>query len=356
MNTILSATQNSGSYYDRYTIGLTNVSFYYPIYLFFDGEFSAHLTEEVEGVEDTYVFYKLKHYADISFTYANVLRLLKSSGILRTMKMIKDGERINFKVAKGAIFDEHDNIKMLLCKKNIKMLADSSKCPKEDLILFISHDFMTLEKYRLLYKRVEKEYISYFYENGIDIQIKTSEKIEKEVFKTGFELKGDTLSEMRNTLDNFILSEREESLLSEEEESPLVPGVGLWEQIQQAPTLEYRPPSYTREHFSELLRQNEGVWERANSVRAFNVEEGRTMDTPRDSFRFPTFSDVIGPTGSMGSIGDPGRRGEDAPAEQEELQRFFESLTSSEQIEEDLTDEESEEEQEWGFEEDNFEF
>ena len=134
-------------------------------------------------------------------TYPQFLNYLKQSLSLRRFKYVLEGVEELLYFMQGYIVDKEDNILLLLTIKNdFSFNRMDNILDKESFRLYISTKFLKNPIYKNFYKKLQKEYIDRFLEEDIEVIYTTSEKIHNSVFKDGFEINYNSLTELTELL------------------------------------------------------------------------------------------------------------------------------------------------------------
>jgi len=116
-------------------------------------------------------------------SYSRLYSALEKS----TQPIIFQTKSMDFKllIIKGAIFEfiDNDNVKLLFTvgvKEDymVKMFSEPTKLDKSKFVIFVSQEFMSEDKYKTLYRRINKEVIIPHLKRGIDI-ITTNSIVDK---------------------------------------------------------------------------------------------------------------------------------------------------------------------------------
>lgn len=144
----------------------------------------------------------------VKLNYADILYALSTYLIPRVF----ENEQFMFQVGKGIMFEYDDETKecdlllILGIKSSYYLQAKKDsiegKLNPNNFALFISNEFSSEEKYKLVYKKIEKEYINLAIDAGIDVVYTNS--IENRLYKNGSEKpKFKTIVEMNQFLDKI---------------------------------------------------------------------------------------------------------------------------------------------------------
>lgn len=156
--------------------------------------------QPIDPTEQMFEIKKL-NYADIEYSLSQYI-------IPRTF----ENEQFMFQVGKGIIFEfnsetkEYDLLLVLGVKssyyKQAKLDNDQGKLNLDNFAIFISNLFVDDERYKLVYKKIKKDYIDLANEAGIDIVYTNS--IENRLFKNGsVKPKFKTIVEMNQFLEKI---------------------------------------------------------------------------------------------------------------------------------------------------------
>lgn len=248
-----------------YEVGTTNRNEFYPVYASLEklrvlgfansDTFSKHI---IDGI---YSYHKPIYCNGINIrgfslitnfnSLMSAFQGYNSMSVLR-FKVGEDTFYIN--VTGGYIADTEGNILLVLCAKsstissvaNImttdNIVDDNQNYHTNNLRLLVATEFFKEEKYKNIYKRIEKEIIQSCYEMGIDVMFTTSKKIEESLFKNDFEIEFQSITELHEHLQSGIgrtyffnetdFQRREELEDVLEELDELVEPNGIQEQIE----------------------------------------------------------------------------------------------------------------------------
>lgn len=180
-----------------YVSGVSDLNEYVPFY-----------TNRTHGIckyitNDVYLYNKpeRKNNSWSTKTYPDFLRHIKQSLYLRRFKYVLEGVEEILYFMQGYIADKEDNILLLLTVKNdFSFNRKDNILDKESFRLYISTKFLKNPIYKNFYKKLQKEYIDRFLEEDIEVIYTTSDKIHNSVFKDGFEINYNSLTELTELL------------------------------------------------------------------------------------------------------------------------------------------------------------
>ena len=202
-------------------IGVTSANEYYPIYTLNNDpgyiNNPGYTNNREELINGIYIYQKpvnrigTKRYGAFS-NYSDLFRCLQHG--------FKES-RFNFKYAdenhllncmKGYLADDEDNILMVLATRsdNIYLREHdlfSSELNVEEIRLYVSTRLLMEEKYKNVYKKLEKDYIRSCYDHHIEVMFTTSEKIEEMVFSNHFHVDFDSITELNDHLNSDVAEE-----------------------------------------------------------------------------------------------------------------------------------------------------
>ena len=224
-------TRVTGNFHGSQNIlATTNLNIYFPVYTTYERErYQNHVYTNNRGHEpenkladiisnDVYLYRKPERLSLISSssiydTYTYLFSTLeKNVGNIKYMFTYNDVQHyLNIRL--GYIADTQDNILLLLTTNDFFIFDKDKKLKKNCLRLYISTEFVKNEIYKNFYKRLEKDYISKFYEEDIEVVFTTSQKIEEKTFKHNFNLEFNNLTELET-----LLAEEPNNIMAWEEE------------------------------------------------------------------------------------------------------------------------------------------
>lgn len=226
-------------YKDRYhyirnnvfTIGTTNRNEYYPVYAALEDLrvngyntnndiFSSHI------IADVFMYYKpLAYTGGQNRTFSTIHNIPSviaafrgySSMSIYDFKFQEEQHYIN--VSGGYIADTEDNILMVLTAKssslshrdnrmNTDNISDANNADNyfvENLRLYVSTELLKNEKYKNLYKRLDKEIIQELFAMDVEVVFTTSEKIDQSLFKNDFEVPFNSITELHEHLTTGLI-------------------------------------------------------------------------------------------------------------------------------------------------------
>lgn len=200
----------------KYKLATTDLTEYFPVYATFErNRFDSYHYDNTENephnklaeliINDVYLYRKpervsLQRNITTQNHYVNLFQALESgNGTIKYLFSYND-EPHYLNVMRGYIADNNDNILLLLTTKQYSIFDSHNTLIKAPLRLYISTELMRNEIYKNLYKRIEKEYISWFYDEDIEVIFTTSEKIEKSIFRNSFNVEFNNISELSEIL------------------------------------------------------------------------------------------------------------------------------------------------------------
>lgn len=220
----------TGNFHGSQTIlATTNLNEYFPAYVTYERDRRENHIFSSRGQEpqnkladiisnDVYLYRKPERLNLISTfsshdTYIQLIKVLENNvANIRYMFTYNDVQHyLNIRL--GYIADSQDNILLLLTTNDFFIFDKDKKLKKNCLRLYISTEFIKNEIYKNFYKRLEKDYISKFYEKDIEVVFTTSQKIEEKTFKHNFNLEFNNLTELET-----LLAEEPNSIMAWEEE------------------------------------------------------------------------------------------------------------------------------------------
>ena len=179
-----------------YVSGVSDLNKYVPFYVNSTNDGLNYVTNDV------YLYNKPEKKDTWSIkTYPDFLKYVKQSLSLRKFKYVLEGVEELLYFMQGYIADKEDNILLLLTVKNNFMFNSVDiTLDKDSFRLYISTKFIKNPIYKNFYKKLQKEYIDRFLEEDIEVVYTTSEKIHNSVFKDGFEINYNSLTELTELL------------------------------------------------------------------------------------------------------------------------------------------------------------
>ena len=201
-----------------YVSGVSDLNEYVPFYVNSTNGALNYVTNDV------YLYNKPEKKDTWSIkTYPDFLKYVKQSLSLRKFKYVLEGVEELLYFMQGYIADKEDNILLLLTVKNDFMFNSmDNTLNKDSFRLYISTKFLKNPIYKNFYKKLQKEYIDKFLEEDIEVIYTTSEKIHNSVFKDGFEINYNSLTE----LTELLHTEPAEILNFNEEDGYISPPTG----------------------------------------------------------------------------------------------------------------------------------
>ena len=215
---------------DAFKVGTTNRNEFFPAYATFedlrDNGYQIQSDSFSEYIVDNVFMYSKPIFCNGTiFTDFSVLTNFNS--LISSFKGYNSMSVFKFKVAEeihylnvtgGCISDTLGNILLVLCVKSnsltyndvIKTMTtdciidDDLNYHTQNLRLMVSTEFFRNEKYKNIYKKIEKEIIQSCYNMNIDVIFTTSDKIEDNLFKNDFEVNFDNLTELNEHLHSGI--------------------------------------------------------------------------------------------------------------------------------------------------------
>ena len=70
--------------------------------------------------------------------------------------------------------------------------------------MFVANELLTVKYYKNVFRKLNTMFLDYCYQNDIEVVFTSSKKIEKEVFKSGVNIKFDSATELNNILQSGI--------------------------------------------------------------------------------------------------------------------------------------------------------
>ena len=223
-------TRVTGNFHGSQNIlATTNLNIYFPAYVTYERDRRDNHVYSNRGQDpenkladiisnDVYLYRKPERLSLISSssmhdTYTYLFSTLeKDVGNIKYMFTYNDVQHyLNIRL--GYIADTQDNILLLLTTNDFFIFDKDKKLKKNCLRLYISTEFIKNEIYKNFYKRLEKDYISKFYEEDIEVVFTTSQKIEEKTFKHNFNLEFNNLTELET-----LLAEEPNNIMAWEEE------------------------------------------------------------------------------------------------------------------------------------------
>lgn len=200
----------------QYKLATTDLTDYFPVYITFErtrlddynwdrSKNQPHNKLSELIINDVYLYRKperlsLQPGLTSYHQYGNLFEALKSyNGTIKYLFSHND-EPYYLNVMRGYIADNNDNILLLLTTKQFAIFDNEHNIIKNPLRLYISTEFMKNDIYKNVYKRIEKEYISKFYDEDIEVVFTTSEKIENSMFRNNFNVEFNNISELSEIL------------------------------------------------------------------------------------------------------------------------------------------------------------
>lgn len=217
-------------------------------------------------------------------TYPSLLSYLKQSISMRVFKYTLDGVENKLYFMQGYIVDESNNILLILTCKD-KSAADKHRYTQEDKELFrlyVSTEFLKNPIYKNFYKKIYKDYIDKFLEEDIEVVYTTSDKIHNSVFKDGFEINYNSLTELTE-----LLHTEPAEILNFNEDSGYIPPIPQ----------DYR--GYVdhyinlRETVESLGYASVGISPEINEVRELPPEVSRMGEIIAEMTRSPFYTDPV---------------------------------------------------------------
>jgi len=214
-------------------MGISDVNEYYPVYTVFnEGDFRSSnfpgdhkVSENIVGsiflyrkpsLESASYIFGSNKYSDLKAGFENSLR----------MKVFKFNyadlaHRIYF--CKGYIADERDNILMVLTTNSRNIFDDEGHLKHKHLKMYVANELITTEYYKNVFRKLNSMYLNYCYQNNVEVVFTSSERIEKQVFGDGFNVKFSSITELNAILQSGIgenLSFDARTLISNHESLP----------------------------------------------------------------------------------------------------------------------------------------
>lgn len=160
--------------------------------------------------DNEFIYSKLIHKSDSRLSrYSDLFEKLNGGRSFKSISYVfkKDDEEHKIFAAKGAIFNEIGEVLLMLTvKKNkFKSLYQSIKnldaIDHNDLKLFVSKEFFSVDKYSKLWKKIEKDYYYDAIQKNIDVEIIPSSVIESIVYNDGLTFDFPTITDFQNFLN-----------------------------------------------------------------------------------------------------------------------------------------------------------
>lgn len=218
MSEVLSIFNSGTPKFDKTFAATTVANEWFPCYISF-AQFlgSVTRTKVYEHLFDNeYLYYKPANAAREPYNYFHVtdynslIDQLQNGMSEKCFKVRSDGNEEFLTVVRGYLADKFGKVLLLLTTDSYSGLIKNPQdrrgreIDESHLKLFVSVDLINDEKYKLIYKQLQKKYIQLFHEAQIPVEFTTTEKIQSTCFSSGFELKFDSLQELDNHLVNEV--------------------------------------------------------------------------------------------------------------------------------------------------------
>jgi len=208
---ILSKKSFGNFIFNPLVIGTSDKSEYYPVYTILKNSYSSRAGGKylpLEGISsNVFLFYKPRNYAELwegSHRYDDLFGGLALSMKPKVFKFTFNDISHSLHFNKGYIADKDDNILLVLCTNSLEVFNEDNELITENLRLYISTRFIKNEIYKNIYKRIDRDYIHYCYDKGIEVVFTTSEKIEQQVFNNNFKVEFENLTELNEHLNSGV--------------------------------------------------------------------------------------------------------------------------------------------------------
>ena len=124
----------------------------------------------------------------VSKRYKNFERELSISSYIQAFSYKYQTLPIKVFYTQQCIIDDNNNILYCLAVKNdwFENVNNYVDIRNDKLRLYLSIDFTRNPKYKNLYKKLSESFIDKFLDEGIEVVIKSSENIDKDMFSTNF--------------------------------------------------------------------------------------------------------------------------------------------------------------------------
>lgn len=197
------------------------VNNFIPVHIFRNGRYNINSINTFGRNEGDLFYYKPISITSLDYTY----RMIYSSTYRNLFKALR-GEsptiRFDFRtgeesrsivVSKGYISNEDGHILLLLALRNKEEVISKymgsnaqSEANPEDLVLFITHEFVSSETYKNVFRRIKRDYIDLTIVNQIDLIHTTSSKILKEVYSNSLSLTPKDPTNFKKAISNLSLT------------------------------------------------------------------------------------------------------------------------------------------------------
>ena len=195
-------------------VGVSDVNEYYPVYTIFNGgdyrssNFPGDhkVSENIVGntflyrkpsLENVNYIFGINKYSDLKAGFKNSLRL-------KVFKFSYAAIPHKIYFCKGYIADEEDNILMVLTTNSRNIFNAEGHLKHKHLKMFVANELITTEYYKNVFRKLNTMFLDYCYQNDIEVVFTSSKKIEKEVFKSGVNIKFSSITELNNILQSGI--------------------------------------------------------------------------------------------------------------------------------------------------------
>lgn len=182
---------------DPYVLGTTDVGEYFPVYMAWG---STHIMDGIFSYEKP--VNKANGYGGQQ--YNDLFSYLAESRKSCTFTFSYDSVRHHLTVLKGYIADERNNILLCLAVNGPNLFDSDGKMLTDNYRLYISPKFILEEKYKNLYKRIEKDYVNVCHEIGVQVLYMDSRKIEAELFSNSHKVTFTTIAELQSYLTSDL--------------------------------------------------------------------------------------------------------------------------------------------------------
>lgn len=187
---------------------------YLPVYTFniYHQKSSLSFNNNVNLAGQEFIYPKLKQVTSERISrYSDLFQMLNGG---RTLKSIayeykfKD-EKYNAFVGQGILTDEIGSVLLVLTIHKDKFLDFYNEITNDEvdyskLKLFVSKDLFSNPKYSLLWRKIEKEYYYNAISEGVDVEILSSDRIEKLIYSDGINVDFSNITEFQNHLNNEV--------------------------------------------------------------------------------------------------------------------------------------------------------